>query len=269
VPDELSRTPGPVCTAKDCKVERFLPEMPDRVQCMAIRWEGLALSSTTPAVLAATTTEVGDVVSLGTGPFPLCSRKAWMGLQAACADCRRFIECKRLGQVPGRKDKVRTVLNQLIKRCEVDQGLIVTKEFDPILMKEAVRTFVPASHLASILTIMHTRLSHPPATQLQRVFERYFVAFGVRGACTQLTEDFSLCVAVGRFPKELETYTPQSAPAHMNVDVLRRASQLIVVNCDRFSNFATATLTPSETREDLARAILARITPSGMAPGWR
>ena len=60
------------------------------------------------------------------------------------------MECKRLGQVPGRKDKDKTVLNQLIKKCEVEQGLIVTKEFDPILMKEAVRTFVPAHYLDSI-----------------------------------------------------------------------------------------------------------------------
>ena len=167
--------------------------------------------------------------------------------------------------MPGRKDKDKTVLNKLIKRCEVDRGLIVSKEFDPMLMKEAVRTFVPADYLASILTIMHTRLSHPPATQLQKVFERYFIAFGVRGACARLTEDCSLCVAVRKFPRELETYTPQPAPAHpgthMNIDVLRRASQFIVVNCDRFSNFVTATLAPSETREDLARAILAVVTP--------
>merc|ERR1719319_431093 len=108
-------------------------------------------------MLAATTTEVGDAVSLGTGPIPLGSRQAWIGLQADCTDCRKFMECKRLGQVPGRKDKDKTVLNKLIKRCEVDRGLIVSKEFDPILMKEAVRTFVPADYLASILTIMHTR----------------------------------------------------------------------------------------------------------------
>ena len=265
VPDELSRTPGPVCRARDCQVERFLRELPDKVQCMAISLESLAISSTTPAMLAATTTEVGDTVSLGTGPIPLGSRQAWIGLQSACSECRKFVQCKRLGQVPGRKDKDMTVLNQLVKKCEVDRGLIVTKEFDPILMKEVVRTFVPALYLDSILTLMHTRLSHPPATQLTKVFERYFVAFGVRMACTQLTEDCSLCVAVRKFPRELETYTPRPAPAHpgthMNVDVLRRASQFIVVNCDRFSNFATATLTPSESMEDLARAILAVITP--------
>ena len=80
VPDELSRTPRPACTAKDCQVERFLQELPDKVQCMAISLESLALSSTTPAMLAATTTEVGDAVSLDTGPFPLGSRQAWMGL---------------------------------------------------------------------------------------------------------------------------------------------------------------------------------------------
>ena len=140
-------------------------------------------------------------------------------------------------------------------------------------MNEVVRTFVPALYLDSILTIMHTRLSHPPATQLLRVFEHYFVAFGVRMACNQLTEDCSLCVAVRRFPRELETYNPQPAPAHpgthRNVDVLRRASQFIVVNCDRFSNFATATLTPSETREDLHAPFSPWSPPSGTAPGWR
>ena len=55
-----------------------------------------------------------------------------------------------------------------------------------------------------------------------------------------------------------------AVPAHpgsqMSTEVLRRALQMIVMNCDRFSNFATATFISSESREDLVRAILAVVT---------
>ena len=47
----------------------------------------------------------------------------------------------------------------------------------------------------------------------------------------------------------------------MNADVLKRASQQILVNTDRFSNFTTAILVDSEQREDLARGLLQVITP--------
>ena len=47
----------------------------------------------------------------------------------------------------------------------------------------------------------------------------------------------------------------------MNADVLCRASQHIMVNVDRFSNFVTACLVDSETREDMIKSILAVVTP--------
>ena len=47
----------------------------------------------------------------------------------------------------------------------------------------------------------------------------------------------------------------------MNLDVLRRASQIIVLNCDRFSNFVTATLASSESKEDMIQAVLNTVTP--------
>merc|ERR1719234_467800 len=112
---------------------------------------------------------------------------------------------------------------------------------------------------------MHVRLEHPLPTQLQRIFERYFIAFNVKGTIERLSTECSLCFALRRFPAKLDNFEPSPGPSHpgshMMADVLRRASQLVMVTCDRFSNFVTATITPSESRDDMAKAILHTVTP--------
>ena len=47
----------------------------------------------------------------------------------------------------------------------------------------------------------------------------------------------------------------------MNLDIIKRAGQLIVVNCDIFSGYTTAGFCKSEGREDLKDAILSVVTP--------
>ena len=265
VPDALSRISHPSCCSKDCQVERFLRELPDKVQCMSLTLESLALSSLDPITLASSTTMIEELLCKNYGPIPLGSRQAWMNIQENDHDCQRFLECKRQGKLPGRKEKNITTLNKLLKKCEVEKGLIVCKVVDPITMREMSRVYVPLTYLDSILTVMHVKLRHPLPSQLQQVFERYFISFNVKASCENLSEDCSLCIASRKFPKELADYKPSPSPehpgSHMNVDVLKRASQLIVVNCDRFSNFATATLAQSEKREDMAQAILQVVTP--------
>jgi hypothetical protein len=265
VADALSRRAGPGCRSKDCQVERFLEELPDRVECMPVTLQSIALDSTDPAALAASLGDMSEAMKMGAGPIPMGSRKAWRGIQEDCDQCRRFLRFKRDGQLPGKKDKDKTTLNKMMKRCEVSGGLIVSREFDEYLMKETEKIYVPSAFLTSILTVMHIRLMHPLPTQLQKMFEKYFVAFGVQAACKELYEDCSLCRGLAKYPKELDEYTPTSAPehpgSHMNTDVLRRAAQFIVVNCDRFSKFTTACIAASETREEMIKSILNVVTP--------
>ena len=265
VPDALSRAPAKPCTSADCQVHRFLSELPAKVECMPISLESLAMASSDPAILAATATDMGQLLGKGTGPIPLGARATWISLQADCESCARFLMCKRLGQMPGRRDKDRATINRMLKLCEVEDGLIVSKTFDSTLMKETVRVYVPSVFLEAILTVMHVRLDHPVPTQLQRLFERYFLGFNVQGLCVSITEGCSLCVANKRFPRELDNFTPSPGPlhpgSHMNLDLMRRASQYVVVNVDRFSNLTTATLAADETRDTLASAILGVVTP--------
>ena len=264
VPDALSRRPPKPCTSKDCQVERFLSELPARVELMPITLQTIALESLNPAQLAAAG-DMQELLGKGTGPIPLGSRETWIALQADCEDCCKFLLCKRLGQVPTRKDKNKTAVNRLLKTCEVSKGLIISRSFDPALMRETERVYVPSMFLPAILTVMHARLVHPLPTQLQRIFEKYFVGFGVQGLCNTISEECSLCVANKRFPRELDQFSPSSdishPGSHMGTDVMKRAGQQVVITCDRFSNFVTATIAQSEKREDMIQAILTTVTP--------
>ena len=169
------------------------------------------------------------------------------------------------GQLPGRKDSDKTVLNKMLKKCTLERGLIVAKEFDEHLMKETDRTFVPHFILPSILTIMHIRLSHPLPSQLFKIFQKYFVAFNLQKECERLSENCSFCISLARYPKELEQFNPQLVPlhpgSHMNTDVMRRAGQLIMVNCDLFSGYTTACFICTEQKPDMVQGILNLVTP--------
>ena len=132
---------------------------------MAFSLESLAMASSDPAFLAATATDMGQLLGKGTGPIPLGARATWISLQADCESCSRFLMCKRLGQMPGRRDKDRATINRMLKLCEVVDGLIVSKTFDSTLMKETVRVYVPSVFLEAILTVMHVRLDHPVPNQ--------------------------------------------------------------------------------------------------------
>ena len=137
--------------------------------------------------------------------------------------------------------------------------------FDNKLMKEVEKPFVPATFLNSVLTIMHVRLSHPLPPQLQAVFEMYFVAFNVKRECEEIFRDCSFCISFLNFPNFLDTYEPLLRPehpgSHMNIDIVRRASQNILVNCDLFSGYTTVMLLTSEKTEDMVEGILALTTP--------
>ena len=208
VPDAASRLKMS-CGSKDCQIERFLEDLPNIVQCMAMEaspgLDILTRMDTDPAILAATASEFADLLETGgAGPIPLGSRQTWINIQQENKVCRRFTKMKTEGQLPGRKDSDKSILNKMLKKCTLEKGLIVAKEFDEHLMRETDRTFVPQMVLPSILTVMHIRLSHPLPTQMFKTFRKYFVAFNLQKECQRLNDSCSLCISLARFPKELE-----------------------------------------------------------------
>ena len=268
VPDTASRLKT-TCRSSDCQVERFLEGLPNTVQCMSSSIEETskdllsAIFSNLPVVAAVHDHPPGNL--LVNGPLPLGSRQAWIEIQQESEICKRFTELKQLGQLPGRKDKNKTVLNKMLKRCEISKHLIVSTEFDDKAMRNVEKIFIPPIFLPSVLTIMDNNLKHPPSTQLQKLFEKYFVAFNLLRACQELSEQCSQCICLARFPRQLQDYDPQLVPlhpgSHMNIDVLKRSSQNILVNCDLFSGYVTAKIIKTEQRDDMSEGILDLVTP--------
>ena len=104
VPDAGSRM-RTSCSSTNCQVERFLDEIPSKIQLMASEVQdstllSIAFSSTEPAFIAATTSELSDKLTAGAGPIPLGSKSTWKELQSSDPNCHKFLQYKRDGELP-------------------------------------------------------------------------------------------------------------------------------------------------------------------------
>ena len=171
----------------------------------------------------------------------------------------------KYGQLPGKKDSAKANLNMMRKNCIIENGLIVCKTFDSVLMKERSRVFVPGEFFQSILTVIHVRLDHPSAYQLENIFNRYFFGICAHSLCELISAECSFCVSRNKFPKELDEFNPTLEPehpgTHMNADVMRRAGQKLLINTDLFSGYTTACILDSEQKEEMIKGIILTITP--------
>ena len=225
----------------------------------------LALESEVPSpeILGATSTDLGDRL-LNSGPIPLGSRNTWIQTQKSDPDCQTVFKLKTLGEEPRRKN-TNPYINKIYKDAVIHRGLLVVKSFDHRKMREVHRVVIPPSFLDSILSVLHLKLNHPKQTQLKTVFERYFYSPRIDLSLNELYSSCHLCLSLKKFPKELELYSPSLFPEHpgctMNIDVLKRAGQLILVCVDMFSSYVTGCFADSEKSEDLASAIIQAVTP--------
>ena len=160
---------------------------------------------TNPATIAASTSSLMDILERShINKIPFGSIQAWRNIQEQSKICRRFMDLKRTGQLPGKKERDRALLNKMIKNCSINDDLIVSSGFDSNYMMDVHKTFVPPEFIYSILTVMHMKLNHPTISQLGRIFHKYFSGFNSAKICKELTETCSLCESIKRFPVELE-----------------------------------------------------------------
>ena len=274
VPDRLSRMKLS-CGADDCQVERYLDDIPAKIQCMATflqspNLEDLIFAEINPAILGASSAELSEILCRGRGSIPIGSRAAWLEIQRSNEECRKYLDQVKYGGLPGKKDSAKANLNKMRKNCVIEKGLIVCKSFDSISMRERPRIFVPGEFLKSILTIIHVRLDHISAFQLENVFNRYFFGISTNSTCEQISSECNLCISLKKFPKQLEQFSPKLVPehpgSHMNADVIRRASQKILVNTDLFSGYTSACLLSNEQKEEMVRGLILLITPVRHSP---
>ena len=271
IPDTLSRL-NTTCSCQDCSVTKFIEEIPVHAEVMSINAINNSLASitniiwgnTNPAVEAVTKMSILNALKGDIGSIPFGNKKIWSSLQHADVDCRAAIDLLIKGNVPTKKNK-RKVINKLLNECSVSKsGLLVKKEYDPKILREIEKIVVPQTYLHSIITILHTKLMHPTSHQLSMVFRKYFYAPNSSKAVDEVRKKCDTCVSFSKLPTctPMEpSKMPQHPGSHMNVDVLRRANQKILICVDMFSGFTTAVTIADETKETLQQALVQAITP--------
>ena len=273
VPDCLSRLADKTCNSKDCAIERFLDDIPVRLEAMSATIDNQYLSLSallitdpipSPSIIAATSQDLADQLVNKSGSIPLGSHQTWIKIQKTDANCQAVFRLKSLGEAPRRKN-TNPLINKIFKESEIHRGLLVVRSFDSKRLREVLKVVVPSTYLDSILTVLHIRLNHPKKSQLKLVFERYFFSPRSDTALSNLYASCHLCQGLKNYPKELESYDPKLFPDHpghfMNVDILRRAGQMILVCVDLFSSYTTSCFAQSEKAEDLSSAIIQATTP--------
>ena len=267
IPDAASRL-DITCRSKDCAVERFLAELPDDTQCMSTCvTESSTLSDffskdTNPCIIAATSQQTLNLLSSPQG-LPIGNKQLWKSIQSQDKDLAKALEIISTGDSP-RKSTSRT-LNAVFKNAIIDDGLLIVKHTDTNLFQESHRIVVPKPFVPAILSMIHLKGNHPSRFQSEKIFQKYFYSPGLKEQLDLLYEQCFLCNAVRKIPQlqtDLHTTRPQKQPGtHMNMDIIKRAGQLIMVNVDLFSKFITTTLVNSERKEDLVNGIIRLVTP--------
>ena len=277
VPDTLSRLTIH-CSCQDCSVSKFLQEIPHDAEMISITAVANSVACISNIIWANTNSAVDAVTKQTTlnslygdiGSVPFGNKKVWKNLQQSDKDCMNTVDLLRTGNIPTKKNKSR-IINKLLAECSISKcGLLVKKEYDHRTLREVEKIVVPQHYLHSILTILHVKLMHPTVHQLSLVFNKYFFAPNSAKISQEIKDKCSSCISFSKLPSQITTMKPTKVPrhpgSHMNVDVLKRASQNILVCVDMFSGFTTAAFIPSETKEALTQGLIQTITPIRHSP---
>ena len=110
------------------------------------------------------------------------------------------------------------------------------------------------------MTALHISLGHPAPSQLKKVFDRYFFAIKSSEVVDHVSVQCSQCSSLRKLPRQL---CPQSGTVladrpgtNFYADVMRRATQKILVTRDTFSSFTNVMLIPDETGVQLRSALI-------------
>jgi hypothetical protein len=177
--DTCSRTPA-TCTVQDCAIERFLDDLPLKIELMASSTinpsaSGLFMQDIDNAVIAASSQDLLAHLSSPTSALPLGSPDTWRAIQEGDPDAAIVLHCKKTGDSP-RKKNTNPTINRFFAASQVKNGILVVPHFDPKLMRHVDKIVVPPTYMPTLLTVIHLKCNHPSKYQMEQIFQRYFFA---------------------------------------------------------------------------------------------
>ena len=223
---------------------------------------------------------VNDVLQ-SSGKVPFSSRMAWLEMQQSCSGLRRARAHLRQGTTPSKKEtKIKDVKRymQIVKVAK--DGLLIVHSQEP-LHAATEKIVVPRMYIHGLIVALHLKLQHPSRAQLKKVFSRVFYALDAERAIEEVSDSGHTCVSLQKMSNrylEQSTTVPAFIGSSFGADVLKRATQNILVVRENISSFTTAKFIANEQAETLKEGLLILCTqftgPSvcvrvDPASGWR
>ena len=200
-------------------------------------------------------------------PSPIMiNRKSWKEAQKRDEACKTAHTYLRTGKTP--PSKVGEFFCRVRQYCRdtiisPEDGLLVVPVTPKPLTGDIAREriVIPQMLLPTLLHQLHnTSAAHPTRSQQRQIFDRSYYAIEVDKHITDLYSHCYPCSVLQRLPSVAVAHESKAVVKHpheyFHLDVIKRASQKILLLVDHFSSFQAAKLIKSEKACDLKDGIL-------------
>ena len=201
--------------------------------------------------------------------FGFTNREAWKNCQNANQACKIAKQLLTSGKPPPKAIGKSTgeywndVRQYCRDACISKDGLLVVKSKPEVLSGNIPREriVIPKPLVPALLYHLHNHNDgHPAKTQQKSSFQRQFYAIHLEKHLELLYRNCYQCSVVQKLPKEAirnETRTNVNSPhSHFHADIIKRASQNILILVDHFSTFQDAMFVDSEKAIDLKEGLI-------------
>ena len=196
----------------------------------------------------------------------MINRKSWKEAQKQDDACRKAHTYLRTGKVP--PSTVGEFFCQVRQYCRdavisPKDGLLVVPVTPKLLTGDIAREriVIPQQLLPTLLHQLHnTSATHPTRSQQRQTFDRSYYAIEVDKHIGELYSHCYPCSVLQRLPAVDIVHESKAVVKHpheyFHMDVIKRATQKILLLVDHFSSFQAAKLIKSEKACDLKDGIL-------------
>ena len=195
------------------------------------------------------------------------NKAAWKKIQEQDRACNQAANLIRTGKTPSKKSgKIHSEIRRLCSIAKLDNDNLLVVRTQPNTFSRTIQesTVIPSVYLPALLWQIHNALKHPTKSQLKAYFNKYFYSVGLTAQIETIYEQCHFCATQKKVPLAThhQTISQVSTPGKLfHADVIKRASQNILIVTDHFSTFTSAMIIKSEKHQDLKNGLINLVTP--------
>ena len=139
------------------------------------------------------------------------------------------------------------------------KGVLIVRKQDPYVGSRDL-IFCPSGLAHGLVLALHIYFTHPPKSQMEKLFSRHFYALNSSKVIASVTDNCEVCNSLMTLPREMFEETSSAPPMvpgeRLGADIICRKSQKILVVRDYLTSFTNASLVNDETASEYRNALI-------------